>query len=86
MTHSSGAPEKVSTCPSAVMWSAAGPAAMLTRTSLRDGMITGLAVSVCGEMAMMVSTSLVGVTIGPPVAREYPVEPVGVVTMMPSAA
>ena len=45
----------------------------------------GRAVSVCALMGLITITLLEGTTTGPPVAREYAVEPVGVETMMPSA-
>lgn len=46
---------------------------------------TGRAVRVCGLTGVITKLSQAGCTSGPPQLREYPVEPVGVATIMPSA-
>src|SRR5947209_8315093 len=61
------------------------PACTTIRTVLDDGMTTAREVRLCGEIGLIVRTSLRGTTIGPPLASEYAVDPVGVVTMIPSA-
>src|SRR5450756_3050060 len=53
--------------------------------SLPADMTSGLDVKSCGARAVSTSASTVGSRIGPPADREYPVEPVGVHTRMPSA-
>src|SRR6266571_4455214 len=45
----------------------------------------GRTARVWGQMAVTTMASTVGTTIGPPADIEYAVEPVGVLTMMPSA-
>jgi hypothetical protein len=40
-------------------------------------------VKVWGEIGLIVIASALGLTIGPPVESEYPVEPVGVATIIP---
>src|SRR5512145_3406058 len=45
----------------------------------------GRTASVWGQMAVTTMASTVGTTIGPPADIEYAVEPVGVLTMIPSA-
>ena len=47
--------------------------------------ITGRLTSVCGAMGVSTKSSLKGSTIGPPADRLYPVDPVGVAQMIPSA-
>src|SRR5512140_2511870 len=49
-----------------------------------SGTMTGLAVSVCGQIGLIVMEQFAGVTIGPPFANAYAVEPVGVEMMIPS--
>ena len=44
-----------------------------------------LVFSVCGAMGVMIVMAALGDTIGPPADRLYPVEPVGVEMMIPSA-
>src|SRR3989475_13147564 len=54
-------------------------------TTAVAAMTSGRTASVCGQMAVTTIASTVGTTIGPPADIEYAVEPVGVLTMMPSA-
>src|SRR3989304_7419832 len=49
------------------------------------GMTIGRFVRVCGQIGVMTMARNVGWTIGPCAAREYPVEPVGVEMIRPSA-
>src|SRR6267378_5987886 len=46
---------------------------------------SGRTARVCGQMAVTTIASTVGTTIGPPADIEYAVDPVGVLTMIPSA-
>src|SRR4029434_5577905 len=55
-----------------------------TRTGDEDGMTIGLFVSVWGASVVMPRASRFGWTIGPPAARLYAVDPVGVAMMSPS--
>ena len=48
-----------------------------------DAMI-GRNESVCGQIGVMIATSSPGEITGPPAEMEYPVEPVVVLTIMPS--
>ena len=48
------------------------------------GKISGRWPKECGQMGVSKKTSTSGATIGPPAAKEYAVEPVGVETIMPS--
>ena len=72
-------------CPSTV--SSTCSAGDASRTITRDvaGTTTGRLVSVCGQIGVTTKARTSGVTIGPPAARVYAVEPVGVATMSPSA-
>ena len=45
---------------------------------------TGRIESVCGQIGVSVSTSASGLTMAPPAASEYAVEPVGELAMSPS--
>src|SRR3954453_2146187 len=54
-------------------------------TTAVAGRTSGRTASVCGQIAVTTIASTVGTTIGPPADIEYAVEPVGVLTMMPSA-
>src|SRR3989454_2972100 len=54
-------------------------------TTAAAGKTSGRTASVCGQMAVTTMASTVGATIGPPADIEYAVEPVGVLTMIPSA-
>src|ERR1041384_757514 len=54
-------------------------------TTALAGRTRGRTASVCGQIAVTTIASTVGTTIGPPADIEYAVEPVGVLTMMPSA-
>src|SRR6266550_865902 len=54
-------------------------------TTAVAGRTRGRTASVCGQMAVTTMASTVGTTIGPPADIEYAVEPVGVLTMIPSA-
>jgi hypothetical protein len=67
------------------MWTGVMPAWTTMRTVLDAGMTTARDVRLCGEIGLIVRTSLCGTTMGPPLASEYAVDPVGVVTMIPSA-
>ena len=49
------------------------------------GTTTGRLVSVCGQIGVTTNARTSGVTIGPPAASVYAVDPVGVATMSPSA-
>src|SRR2546427_10524497 len=51
----------------------------------RAGRTGGRPAGVCGQRAFTIRASPVGATMGPPADIEYAVEPVGVLTMMPSA-
>ena len=51
----------------------------------RAGSTMGRLVSVCEQMGVSTTASMVGNTMGPPADRQYAVEPVGVETMSPSA-
>ena len=46
--------------------------------------ITPLESRLCGQIGSIPKTSASGIIIDPPAERLYPVEPVGVVTMIPS--
>src|ERR1041385_4062114 len=54
-------------------------------TTALAGSTRGRTASVWGQIAVTTIASTVGTTIGPPADIEYAVEPVGVLTMMPSA-
>src|ERR1043166_7602274 len=54
-------------------------------TTALAGSTRGRTASVCGQIAVTTIASTVGTTIGPPADIEYAVEPVGVLTMIPSA-
>src|SRR5919197_4353684 len=56
-----------------------------TRTGAEAGITIGRFVKVCGAIGVSSSASSVGCTIGPPAARLYAVDPVGVATIRPSA-
>src|SRR5947209_14249886 len=56
-----------------------------TRTGEEAGTTIGRFVKVCGAIGVRSSASSVGCTIGPPAARLYAVDPVGVATIRPSA-
>src|SRR4029077_3521779 len=56
-----------------------------TVTTAVAGSTSGRTASVCGQMAVTTMASTVGTTIGPPADMEYAVDPVGVLTMIPSA-
>ncbi len=56
-----------------------------TRTADDAGMTIGRLVSVCGAIGVTITASTLGRTIGPPAARLYAVDPVGVATIRPSA-
>ena len=76
----------VPTCPSMVTISSSGPSTARTRTSASGGSSRGRMASVWAEMGAMRIDSNVGTTTGPPTESEYAVLPVGVATMIPSAA
>ena len=63
-------------CPLVVTWAV---------ISTRLGRTMGRVVRVCGAMGVSAITPESGARRGPPAAREYAVEPVGVATMRPSA-
>src|SRR3954453_15677360 len=54
-------------------------------TTAVAGRTSGRTASVCGQIAVTTIASTVGTTIGPPADIEYAVDPVGVLTMIPSA-
>src|SRR5258705_3758515 len=54
-------------------------------TTAVAGKTSGRTARVCGQMALTTIASTVGTTIGRPADIEYAVDPVGVLTMMPSA-
>src|SRR4029077_8118336 len=56
-----------------------------TVTTAVAGSTSGRTASVWGQMAVTTMASTVGTTIGPPADMEYAVDPVGVLTMIPSA-
>src|SRR5262252_5418672 len=56
-----------------------------TRMADVEGMTMGRFVNVWGAMGVMSSASTLGATIGPPAARLYAVDPVGVAMISPSA-
>ncbi len=60
---------------------------MIGRTCTSDeaGITTGRFVSVCGAIGVSSIASTAGCTIGPPAARLYAVDPVGLAMIKPSA-
>ena len=57
----------------------------LTKVAGKDGKIILLVFSVCGAIGVITVIAAFGDMIGPPHDRLYPVEPVGVAMMIPSA-
>ena len=53
--------------------------------SVLSGIINGLAFKLCGAIGFIIRFSASGIIIGPPQLKEYPVEPVGVEIISPSA-
>ena len=53
--------------------------------SVESGMINGRMLMLWGAIGFKIQHEEFGETIGPPLLKEYPVEPVGVETMSPSA-
>ncbi|MNY79637.1 hypothetical protein D3C86_2203490 [compost metagenome] len=53
--------------------------------SVSSGITNGLAVKLCGAIGVITKLATFGVNIGPPQLKEYPVEPVGVEIIKPSA-
>jgi hypothetical protein len=51
---------------------------------LLSGTMMGLMFKLCGETGVITKLLLSGKTTGPPQLNEYPVDPVGVATMIPS--
>ena len=58
---------------------------ILMVSSESSGMIKGLAVKLCGAIGVITKQFEVGIITGPPQLKEYPVEPVGVEIIKPSA-
>ena len=52
--------------------------------STSEGNTNGLEVKECGEIGVIKMENTSGCTIGPPEDKEYAVEPVGVLIMIPS--
>ena len=57
----------------------------MSQPDLLSGMINGLTFKLCGAIGVMIKTSLPGMIIGPEQLKLYPVEPVGVDIIKPSA-
>ena len=53
--------------------------------SVESGITSGLAFKLCGAIGVKIKLSASGMITGPPQLSEYPVEPVGVETIRPSA-
>lgn len=58
---------------------------ILRVSSELSGIINGLAVKLCGAIGVITKQLEVGIITGPPQLKEYPVEPVGVEIIKPSA-
>jgi hypothetical protein len=54
-------------------------------STLVSGITIGLALRLCGATGVMIRLPEFGKIIGPPQLKEYPVDPVGVATINPSA-
>ena len=53
--------------------------------SVSSGITNGLTFKLCGAIGVITKLLTAGVKIGPPQLKEYPVEPVGVAIIKPSA-
>ena len=72
-------------CPSQINFNSSSESP-LNRNSIStsEGNTNGLDVKECGEIGVIKMENTSGCTIGPPEDREYAVEPVGVLIMIPS--